>query len=537
MASEPVRVVILGGGFGGITAARELIRRGKRDALEIHLVSNENYFLFHPMLPEVVSGSIEPSHILNPIRQFCEGAHFHCATVTGISTATRTVTLMGADTRRVIPLRYDHLVIALGMTVDPSRVPGLAEHSLPLKTLGDAFHLRNHILTCLEEAEIEQDSMRQRKLLTFMVVGGGFSGVETAAEINDMVRSALHFYPRAKIVGCRVMLIHSSERVLPELDAGLATFAQEKLTERGVELKLNRAVREMTPEGALLSSGERLESGTVVCTIGTAPRPLIRESGLPQERGRLLVDGCLRIRDYDNLWALGDAALVPDSRRGGWCPPTAQYAMREGVHCARNIMATLRNEPVREFAFRGFGQLAVVGQQCGVAQVRGIKLSGYLAWWLWRSVYLMKLPGVRCKIRVGLDWLLHSLFHRDITKLDMRHGHALGRAHYAAGETIVRQGEIGDRFYIVESGSVEIVQEQPDGAEERLSVRNAGESFGELALLHDAPRSASVRCLTPVDVLTFSRPDFLTLVGSYQAVRSHVDQEASRHSPPRQPVS
>jgi len=199
-------------------------------------------------------------------------------------------------------------------------------------------------------------------------------------------------------------------------------------------------------------------------------------------------------------------------------------------------VATIKGEPVREFAFRGLGQLAVVGNQCGVAQIRGIKLSGYVAWWLWRSVYLMKLPGVRCKIRVGLDWLLHSLFHRDITKLDMRHGHALGRAHYAAGETIVNQGEIGDRFYIIESGSVEIVQERSDGSEERLGVRGAGESFGELALLHDAPRSASVRCLTPVDVLTFNRPDFLSLFGSYRAIRSDVDEEVSRHSPSRQPV-
>src|SRR6185436_330018 len=195
MASEQVRVVILGGGFGGISAARELARRQKHDPLEIHLVSNENYFLFHPLLPEVVSGSIEPSHILNPIRQFCEGVQFHCATVTGISVATRTVTLTGADTRRTIPLRYDHLLIALGMTVDPSRVPGLTEHSLPLKTLGDAFQLRNHILTCLEEAEIEPDSVRQRRLLTFVVVGGGFSGVETAAELNDMIKSTVHFYP------------------------------------------------------------------------------------------------------------------------------------------------------------------------------------------------------------------------------------------------------------------------------------------------------------------------------------------------------
>jgi NADH dehydrogenase len=539
MASgDPIRIVVLGGGFAGISAVRELGRLTRHDPLvEVHLVSNENYFLFHPLLPEVVSGSIEPSHILNPIRQFCDRIQFHCATVTGINLENQTVSLMGADARRVFALRFDHLIVAMGLTVDASRVPGMAEHSLPLKTLGDAFHLRNHVLTCLEEAELEHDPVMQKKRLTLVVVGGGFSGVETAAELNDMVKAALRYYPRSRAVGFRVVLVHSDTRLLQELKGGLAAFAQVKLRQRGVELLLKTKVREVTPDGVTFSNGEHIGAETVVCTVGMAPHPLIRESRMPQERGRLLVDESLRVRGFPQIWAMGDVALVPDVRRGGWCPPTAQYAMRQGPHCARNVLAAIRDRPVRKFSFHGLGQLAIVGRHCGVAQVCGIKLSGILAWWLWRSVYLMKLPGLRCKLRVGIDWVIELLFSRDITKLDVQRAHSLVRAHYSEGAIIVRQGEIGDRFYVIESGTVEIIHERPGQVNERLGVKTAGESFGELALLKGAPRSATVRCLTPVDVVTFNRRDFLALVGSLRMFRSHMDEAVYNYSADRELAS
>jgi NADH dehydrogenase len=531
---DQVRIVILGGGFAGISAARELGRRARRDpTIEVHLVSSENYLLFSPLLPEVVSGGIEPSHILNPIRQYCDGVHFHCATVKELNLETRTVTLMGADARRTVPLRFDHLLLALGLTADASRIPGMAQHALPLKTLGDALHLRNHLLTCLEEAEIDFESHRRERRLTVVVIGGGFSGVETAAEVNDMFKAALRFYPRSRISGHRVVLIHSAARILPELDAELGAFAERKLKERGIELLLGRRVAEVTPEGVVLSSGERVAAGTVVGTVGTAPHPVIAEAALPKDRGRVLVEASLQVRGVDRVWAAGDAALVPDVRQGGYCPPTAQYATRQGVQCARNILATLRGGKVRDFAFGGLGQLAVVGHQCGVAKVLGVRLSGFVAWWLWRSVYLMKAPGLRCKLRVGLDWVLHALFPRDITKLDMARGNALARAHYSVGEVIFRQGELGDHFYLIESGTVEILLGLPGDPERRLGVRGPGESFGELALLHNTPRSATVRCLTSVDVLALSRQDFLAVLGSSAALRSHMEQDAGRYvSPP-----
>ena len=525
---QRTRILILGGGFAGTSAAQELARLTKRDpSVEVHLASNENYFVFQPLLPEIVSCSIESGHILSPIRQLCRGVHFHCATITEVDRAKRCVTMVGSDERRRYTLHYDQLIWCLGLRMDVSRVPGMAAHALPIKTLGDAFHLRNHVLRRFEQAELEVDERLRKKAMTFVAVGGGFSGVETIAAMNDMAKSVLPFYPRAQAIGARMVLAHSGARVLQELEPGLGRFAHAKLQERGVEIRLNTTVCEATAGGVTFSTGETISAGTVVCTVGNAPHPLVGTAGLPQEGGRILVDGFLRVQGTDNLWAIGDAALIPDGEGGGFCPPTAQHAVREGRQCARNVLAAVRGGPLRAFRFGGIGQLASVGRHCGVAKVWGWNISGFPAWWLWRSVYLSKLPSLRCKVLVGLDWMLEALFPRDITMIELQRTEKLERAHYRAGDTIVRQGEFADRFYIIESGEVEIVQQEGEKPEKRLGVRSAGDSFGELAILNHIPRTATVRCLTPVNVVMFSRADFHALLGSFHSFRAHIlDQVA-----------
>ncbi len=522
-STKPTRVIILGGGFAGISMARELGRKSKHDSsIEIHLISTENYFVFQPLLPEVVACGLEPSHIINPIRMLCPHVHIHCASVLGIDFQHQTVSLEGQDARRIFSLPFDHLMIGLGLAMDLSCMPGMSEHSLPIKTLGDAFHLRNHVLSKLEQADLEEDEQARRSALTFVAVGGGFSGVETIAEINDMIKSVLRYYPRARACGARVVLIHSRDRILNELGDKLAHFAERKMRGRGVEIMLEVRVKEATPAGVVLNNGEMIQADTVICSIGNAPHPLIAQSTLPQERGRILVDEYLRVKDHANIWALGDNALVPDVSSGGYCPPTAQYAMRQGKVCARNILATIRNQPIKQFSFGGMGQLAVVGHRCGVAQVMGLKLSGLLAWFLWRSVYLMKLPGLRCKIRVGIDWALDLFFPRDIAMIKVDRTTQLQRAHFREGELIIKQGEIGDKFYIIESGKVEVLREESNGSRQLLATLGAGDSFGEIALLKKTRRTATVRSLEPVDVVMFARKDFQQLAGSFRAFRDRV---------------
>jgi len=526
-AQQKVKIVILGGGFAGVATAREFRRLARNDeSIEVHLVNDENYFVFQPLLAEVVSCGIEPVHILNPIRQLCPDVQFHCGIVAHLDRDARTVRVMSVDEKRLRTLAFDHLIWSLGLKTDFSRVPGMSEHAYPLKTLGDAFHLRNQILHCLEEADQETDEALRKKHLTLVTIGGGFSGVETVAELHDMMKIVLPYYPRAARTGYRAILIHSGDRILQELDPDLSAFAQAKLEARGVHVRLKVRVKEASDEGVTLSTGETILAGIVICTVGNSPHPLLTKMGLSQEGGRIRTDEYLRITDAVNLWAVGDAALIADLERGGVCPPTAQYAMRQGAHCARNVLATIRGEALRPFRFGGVGQMASIGRRTAVGRVFGVHIAGFLAWLLWRAVYLAKVPGLRCKVRVAIDWTLDLLFPRDIAKIDLRRTEQLARAHYREGDVIVRQGEIGDHFYIIESGQVEIVRENQGEPPKSLGIRGAGTSFGEIALLKDAPRTATVRCLTPVDVLKFARQDFLTLTRSHDAIRSLLEKEA-----------
>ncbi|WP_455378938.1 FAD-dependent oxidoreductase [Petrachloros mirabilis] len=523
-------IVIVGGGFAGIETARRIGRLAKKnDAVDVILVSSENYFLFQPLLPEVVAGNIEPTHILNPIRQLCQQIRYRWGTVEAIDLRTQQLTLVGADTTKPQRLFYDHLILCLGQVIGSSKVPGMNEHALSLKTLGDAFELRNHILSRLEEAEITDDDEVRRKLLTFVTIGGGFSGVETAAAINDLVYDVSAFYPKARTTGYRSILIHSGDRILGELDADLAEFAKKKLEGRGVEIRIKMRVCEVTRDKVVIGNGEAILTGSVISTVGNVPHPLVGKLELPQEGGRILVDEFLRVRGFRNLWALGDAASVPDLPKGGVCPPTAQYAVRQGKQCARNVLAAIRGAAPASFRYKGRGQMAVVGKHCGIAQIGRWKLSGVGAWLLWRTVYFMKLPGLRCRVRVAFDWLLDFLFPRDLTKVEVHRTDVLPRAHYTEGEVIVQQGDVADCFYLIEAGEVEIVKETPGRAPERLRVCSAGDTFGEVGILNNAPRTATVRCLTAVDVMKFGRHNFLSMFQGYRSFRSQVQEGMQKY--------
>ena len=415
---SPTRVIVLGGGFAGIYAVMELERRLGRDRdVEITLVNKDNFFVFTPMLHEVAASDLDLTHIVNPIRKLLRRAAFFHGDVLEIDLEHKAVVVThGVEGSHPHRLEYDHLVLALGAVTNFFGTPGLAERAFTMKTLGDAIALRNRIIDSLEEGDFECCPTIRRRMMTFVVAGGGFAGVETVAAVHDFILEALPHYPHLAPSDVRVVLIHPGAVILPELSEKLGRYAQTKLAARGIELRLETKVNGFSSDGVELSDGTVIETANLVWTAGTAPNPLIAQLACAKERGRVVVDEFLRVRGWPALWSLGDCACVPDKANGASYPPTAQHASRQGKVLARNIQAVIRGGRQRPFAFNTLGQLAAIGRRTGVANILGINFSGFVAWWMWRTIYLMKLPRFERKVRVALDWTLDLLFTKDLVQ-------------------------------------------------------------------------------------------------------------------------
>ena len=515
------RVLILGGGFGGVYTAMALEKLLKRDAsVEIGLVSKENYLVFQPMLPEVISGSIGILDTITPIRRLCPNTNLYNREVISIDLEKRIVTTSSGFRPRPYQLEYDHLVIALGNITSFVGQPGVQEHALPFKYLRDALILRNHIIHALEEADIESDPEIRRALLTFVVAGGGFSGVEAVAELNDFVRAGARSFRNINSEEIQVVLLHAGPLILPELTKDLARFAQRLLQRRGVDIRLNTRLAGATAEYALLEGGEKILTKTLVSTVPSATNPLV--AGLPcqKERGRIVVNEYLEVPDFPGVWAVGDCAWVPDRKTGQPCPPTAQHAIREAKCLAKNIVASLRGQPKSAFAFQTLGTLAGLGHHSAVAQILGFKLSGVVAWLVWRAIYLMKMPGFDRKIRVATDWFLDLILPPDIVQIKTERSGGICREHFEAHEVIFSQGDQPDRLYIIVDGEVEVVKEEPGKGEVTLRRLGPGDCFGEIALVSDSPRTATVRSRTSVNVITVDREAFHALFAHLPPLRA-----------------
>jgi NADH:quinone reductase (non-electrogenic) len=422
----PIRVVVLGGGFGGVYAARHLEKMSHDGTpLDVTLVSRDNFFLFTPMLHEVAASDLDITHIVSPLRTLLHRTSVFVGDVEGVDVARKVVSVSHGIDRHAHELEYDHLVVALGSTTNFYNLPGLEANSMTMKSLGDAIHLRNRVIGTLEEADTECADASDHGLLTFVVAGGGFAGVETIGALNDFVRDSLEFYPRLKGRAIRMVLVHAGPEILPELGDELGAYARKKLTERGLEVLVNAKVTGVSHAGVQLADGQFIPSKNVVWTAGTAPHPLVGCLPCPLDRGRLVVENTLAVPGWPGVWALGDCAVIPDRTTGKPFPPTAQHAIREAATLARNIGASLRGEALRPFAFTTLGQLAAIGRRTGVARVFGVNFSGFVAWWLWRTIYLSKLPRLEKKVRVALDWTLDLLFTKDFVQFQTVRGATL----------------------------------------------------------------------------------------------------------------
>ena len=422
------RIVILGGGFGGIYAALRLEKALARGAaLEVTLVNRENFFLFTPMLHEVAASDLDITDIVSPIRTLLRRVKFVQGEVEAIDLEARRVTVSHGGDAHGHELDYDHLVIGLGAITNFYNLPGVEAHALTMKSLGDAIALRNRLIECLEEADPECCRVKV-PLLTFVVAGGGFAGVETVAAVNDFVREALRFYPNLTEAQLRVVLVHDGPVILPELGERLGRYAQRKLTARKVDIRVNTKIAGMSEVGVKLGDGTAIPANTLVWTAGTAPNPLLAALPCQKERGRLVANAYMEVPGWSGVWALGDCAVIQDPRTGRPYPPTAQHALRQGRVLADNILATIGGGQKQAFAFKTIGLLASIGRRTGVAQILGVNFSGFVAWWLWRTIYLSKLPRLEKKVRVALDWLLDIIFSKDLVQFRTQRAPTMSRA-------------------------------------------------------------------------------------------------------------
>jgi NADH dehydrogenase len=404
--------LIVGGGFAGAYVARLLGRTGAT------IVNPENYMLYTPILPEAASGSIEPRHVVVPLRQMCPHAELILGRVTALDTDGRRATVETAEA--TFELGYDRAVVAIGAVPRTFPVPGLAEHALPFKDLADAIQLRNHVLRELEAADVAADDADRGRHLSFVFVGAGYAGVEALAELSDLVRDALRYYPRLQEARQRWVLVDAAPKILAEIPSRLGEYAARELARRGVEIRVSTMLASVDGYEAVLSNGERIPTNTLVWTTGVKANPLLGEWGLPlDDRSRVRVDELLRVEGVDDVWALGDGAAVPNTRTPGRTdPPTCQHALRQARRLAKNLLGD--PEP---YGYRMLGQVATLGRYKGIADVLGVRIRGFPGWWVTRSYHLLQLPLLSRKLRVVTDWTTSLFFRRDIAELSML-GHA-----------------------------------------------------------------------------------------------------------------
>ena len=520
MTSAPVielETCVLGGGFAGVSCARTLARAVRRGKISrVGLVAAENHMVFQPMLPEVAAGSLSPRHVVNPIRQLCRSIQIFKGEVYRIDPEERVLHLQAGDFTPRVQIKFNRLVVALGARINISRVPGMAEHAYLIQNVGDAMRIRATVISRFEEANLVASPELQKHLLTFVIIGGGYSGVETAGGLIDMVQAILPFYENISPQRCRVFLVHSQEYLLPTLGPKLGRYTHRILADKGMHILLSERVSSITAQSVTLSSGSVIHATTVISTVGNSPHPLVTDLadtlGLETDRGRLPTDSTGQIPGFDWLWGCGDCAATP-LPDGSSSPPTAQFAQRQGIHVGRNICALENGKPTKPFRFKGMGELAAIGHQRAVGNIFGLRLAGFFAWWLWRTVYLAKLPGIQRKLRVAADWTFDLFFKRDINLLNPRYTKVLKEFFLEPDTVLFNPGDPAFSLYFVKSGEINI----SDGDRIVKTVRQ-GEYFGERALMEDRLWRFRAVAATETRLVALGASEFETILNSSNAM-------------------
>lgn len=420
--SEPTRILILGGGYVGLYTALGLQKQLRSNEASVTIVDPQPHMTYQPFLPEAAAGAIEPRHVVVPLRKTLKRCHVLTARVTDIQHGSKSVTVEAAD-GHVERLSYDVLVVALGSVARMLPIPGLAEQGIAFRTIGEAIYLRNHVLSKLDEAASTLDPELRKKLLTFTVVGGGFSGIEALAELEDMSRFATQFYENIEPDDLRWVLVEAAGRILPEVRETLGVWTVEQLEKRGIEVYLSTAAKSFEDGHVVLSDGTEFDSDTIIWTAGVKANPVLGQSDLPvTKRGNVQTTASLQVTGHPDVWAAGDGAAVPDLSRTeedptAICPPNAQHAVRQARHLAKNLIKVLRGGKPKDYYHKNVGSVASLGLHKGVADTYNVKVKGFTAWGMHRLYHVMQMPTFNRKARITIDWLLGGLFRREVISL------------------------------------------------------------------------------------------------------------------------
>jgi len=524
-----MKVIVVGGGFAAVQFAKTLRKKLRASECEILLFSRENHMVFHPLLADVAGASINPDAAATPLRQMLPGVACRTERVQRIDLAASEIEF-DEGTGTLCRLPYDHLVIACGAESNLGIIPGMTEHAFGFKVMRDATDLRQHIVRQMEQAEVSRDPELRRWHLSFIVVGAGFSGVELAGEINELVRSSTRFYRNFQKQDVVVTLVHSQDHILPEVARTLGEFARKRMEKSGITIRLATRAVAATNQGIELSNGQMLEGATVVCTIGTTISPLVQQLDVPKERGRIRTTPEMRIEGQRNAWAIGDCAFIINASDNQPSATTGQFAERQGRQAALNLVRTVKGEATQPFRFKALGQLCSIGGYQAVAEMFGMRISGFLAWFLWRGVYLVKLPTWSRRIKVGLDWAWDLLFPRDLSFLNTDSGQSLTRAYYRPGDFIQRQGDLARVLSVIEEGEVEILQSTEDNPEAKvIAVLAKGDFFGE-AVLSAGRHETSTRARTVVRVRQIGSTLFSQVSSAFSPFRDVLSKAIMRRS-------
>jgi NADH dehydrogenase len=526
---KKTKVIIIGGGFGGAFAAKELDKLGGKEC-EIELISDRNYFVFQPLLPEVAAGTINAQDAVTPLRLLLPHIKIRLADVKTINHFNKTVTILQGRKRILQELNYDHLIIASGQITDLSLFPGFSQHSLTMKDLADAYKLRNHIIQCMELADVTRFDDIKRMALTFVVAGGGFSGVETLGEVLEMVHRVRKYYPNINKEDIKAIIIQRGDNLLQEMPEKLGRYATEQLKKRGATIMLNTGIQSASATTVCTDKGEVINTMTIVTTIGNGPSDFIKALPFTLHRGKILTDAFLQVKGQDRIWSLGDTAAIPlpetPNESSRFAPPTAQFAVQEAKLLARNLLAATRGKTMTPFNFKPRGMMASLGAYTGVVQMGKLRLTGLLAWILWRGVYIGMLPHISTRLRVALNWLFDYFMPRTIVQMAHAETSALKQVRYREGEVVYQRGELIPGFFIVMSGVFRLSLKNKDGNRVE-KLLHKGDHGGDQVIQASRLTQGKLEAVEQGELLFISRNDFVRLREAIPVIGEHLQVTAN----------